>query len=138
MGDVRGLQGMWPARPLLLALALAACSAPPSPPPPPPAPLAAPAPGREPLSPPGTEGLRAAPCAKSVDLSRTAASLRAFSPAGRSLTGRTLLSFTTATPSARWIGSSSRPDALRFEERGPGAVELLAGEAGVTLVELPG
>ncbi len=110
-----------------------ACSAPPSPPlPAAPPPL----PGLEPVSPPGTEGLHAAPCSAHLDLSAASAEQRAFGPAARSLTGRATLPFRVrdSAPPRSW--SSSRPAALRFEEDPDGTVTLLAGEPGATLVRL--
>ncbi len=77
-----------PARAVLLITALGgpACSAPPAPPAPPARPQLTWV-GREPDSPPGTEGLAAAPCARDRDLSRArlriapSARARARSPA---------------------------------------------------------
>ncbi len=118
----------------LLVLSLLACSTPAPPPPPPaPAPLL---PGLGPLSPPGTEGLRAAPCSRRIDLSATPAEQRAFGPAARPFSDRTSLAFRVLAPGARWSWSSSRPGALRFEDGPPGAVTLVAVEPGATLARL--
>ncbi|MDB4994953.1 MAG: hypothetical protein JWM74_2385, partial [Myxococcaceae bacterium] len=117
---------------LLTALCAGACSSPPAALPP--APIGLTWAGREPDSPPGTEGLRAAPCAGSRDLSASSPEERAFGPTTRSITGRTTLS---SAPGAG-IWSSSRPEALRFEVDPSGSVTLLAGEAGATLARLVG
>jgi hypothetical protein len=139
---------------LLPAVVAIACAGPPpAPPPPRPVPLL---PGLEPASPPGTEGLHASPCTRRLDLSPSPADDRAFGAGSRSLTGRTSLSYRAPARAHRapgglgvepaesaeppsWTGlswSSSRPGALRFEEEGPFAVSLVAGEAGATLVRL--
>ncbi len=119
---------------LSLGLAVLACAAPPAPPPPP---VAAPLlPGLEPLSPPGTEGLRAAPCARRLNLSAASAEQRAFAPGARALAGRTTLAFHVRDPARPLRWSSSRPGALRFEDAEPGTVTLVAGEPGATLVRL--
>ncbi len=120
---------------LLLAFAAAACASPPAPAPAPAAPEVAWV-GREPASPPGTEGLHAAPCSSSVDLSTIPAAARAFDPGGQSLSGRTTLPFHVRGPARRWTWSSSRPAALRFEEGAAGEVTLIAGAPGTTLVRL--
>jgi hypothetical protein len=122
-----------PATLLLMALFVAACSSPP-PAAPPPAPTGLTWIGREPDSPPGTEGLHATPCSATRDLSASSPEERAFGPTTRSITGRTTLSF--APGDGVW--SSSRPGALRFEASAPGSVTLLAGEAGTTLARLVG
>ncbi len=124
---------------LFTALCGLACSAPP-PPPAPPAPPQLTWVGREPDSPPGTEGLAAAPCARDRDLSPSSPEDRAFGPSARSITGRTALSFVARDPDHPGAWSSSRPEALRFEPGPPGSssITLLAGEAGATLVRLVG
>lgn len=122
---------------LLAALCGLACSAPP-PPPPLAAPVALTWVGREPDSPPGTEGLHASPCGRDRDLSASAPEDRAFGPSTRSISGRTSLSFAVRDPGHAGTWSSSRPEALRFEEGPPGSITLLAGEAGATLVRLVG
>lgn len=118
---------------LIPLLAAVACSAPPPPSPPSPPPLL---PGREPVSPPGTEGLRASPCSRRFDLSPSSAAQRAFSPAEGALSARTTLPFRVRgeTPSRAW--SSSRPEAVRFVEGAAGAITLVAGQPGTTLVRL--
>jgi hypothetical protein len=118
-----------------LLLSAAACTASPPPPLPPPAPAPL-LPGLEPVSPPGTEGLRAAPCSPHLDLAGASAAQRAFDPAARSPAGRTLLPFRVRGMVGPWSFSSSRPGALRVEEGPDGAVTLVAGEPGATLVRL--
>jgi hypothetical protein len=118
-----------------LSLLAAACAAPPpapSPPPPPRAPSAS----REPRSPLGTEGLRAHPCSSSVDLSHNAVDLLAFSPASRSLTGRTALSATLLRPGDAFLWSTSRPASVHIEGDSPDAITLLVGAPGTTLLTL--
>lgn len=64
--------------------------------------------------------------------------MRAFAPADRSISGRTSLSFVLRDPKAEARWSSSRPEALRFEDGPAGSVTLVAGEAGATLARLVG
>lgn len=121
-----------PLRVLLTAFCASACSSPP------PVSLpAAPVPltwvGREPDSPPGTEGLSASPCASDLDLSASSPDERAFGPTSRAITGRTTLSFAAGGPRAAGRWSSSRAGALGFETGATGSVTLLAGEAGATV-----
>jgi hypothetical protein len=89
---------------------------------------------RGPESPPGTEGLRASPCAKSVDLSRNDPDLRAFAPGSRSRSGRTVLGSLLRGSAAKGAWSSSRPSAVRFEDESSASATLIAGHAGATLV----
>jgi hypothetical protein len=70
------------------------------------------------------------------DLSGATAEARSFGAGARSLSGRALLSFALRAPAARWSWSSSRPSALRFEPGPSGAITLVAGEPGATLVRL--
>jgi hypothetical protein len=93
-------------------------------------------PGLAPVSPAGTEGLRAAPCSRRIDLSPTTAEQRSFGPAGRTLSGRTTLMFRVRDPAVHATWSASRSGALRFEEATAGTVTLVAGEPGATLARL--
>ena len=91
--------------------------------------------GREPVSPAGTEGLTATPCASGLDLARSAADSRTFGASTRSIEGRAAIAFLAPAIAGRaW--SSSRPDALRFEEGPAGTLILLAGAPGTTLARL--
>ncbi|MEO5730012.1 MAG: hypothetical protein ABI134_27490, partial [Byssovorax sp.] len=54
------------------------------------------------------------------------------------ITGRTSLSFVVRDPGHAGTWSSSRPEALRFEDGPPGSITLLAEEAGATFVRLVG
>ncbi|MFT3764702.1 MAG: hypothetical protein QM820_04175 [Minicystis sp.] len=118
----------------LAILAAAACSSPP----PPPAPVSPTPvlPGREPVSPPGTEGLRAAPCSRRLDLSPSTAAQRAFNPGASTIEARTTLSYRLRGPAPPPVWSSSRPEALRFEDAPAGAITLIAREPGTTLVRV--
>jgi hypothetical protein len=91
---------------------------------------------RGPESPAGTEGLRALPCSRSVDLSRNEPDLRAFAPGSRSLSGRTTLASLLRDPGATGAWSSSRAQALRFEDESAASATLIAGQPGATLVRL--
>jgi hypothetical protein len=121
---------------LFTALCAGACSTPP--PPPPAAPITLTWVGREPDSPPGIEGLHATPCARDRDLTASSPEDRAFGPSTRSITGQTTLSFVLRDPARGGSWSSSRPEALRFEEGRPGSITLIAGAAGATLAHLIG